>query len=281
MSAAPFDVQMMDSDAPPVVDRTTEHTARRHPWFKFFPSDWQGDELLPTCSLAARGLLAEFICIMHKATPYGHLLVNGRQPVDAELTRLVRATSPSELRRLRKELLDRGVLSTTDNGTVYSRRMVRKAKQSAIGHETGKRGGNPALKALTPTVNPQPLTPPLRVRDNTHIPEARSQNPLPPSGALVDERTGDIAGAFLERYPEVYARCRNGASYRVNRLKQERDLAYAQELALGWPDLERLEAMLEIFLRRTDLGDKNKPGTPGQFLHMAPDCDRLLKEHGR
>jgi Terminase small subunit len=22
-------------------------------------------------------------------------------------------------------------------------------------------------------------------------------------------------------------------------------------------------------------GDKNKPGTPGQFLHIAPDCDRL------
>lgn len=58
-------------------------------------------------------------------------------------------------------------------------------------------------------------------------------------------------------------------------------MTYARELARTWPDVERLGAMLEVFLRRTDIGEKNKPGTPGQFFHMAPDCDRLLKEHGR
>lgn len=114
-------------------------------------------------------------------------------------------------------------------------------------------------------------------------PSTSGTGPTPqiPAGSAVGKEIDDLAGAFLERYPDVYARCRHGAAYRVCGMKQERDLAYARELARGWPNLARLDAMLEIFLRRTDLGDKSKPGTPGQFLHMAPDCDRLLREHGR
>ena len=132
-----------------------DSTPARHSWFKFFPSDWKGDELLAMCSLGARGLLVELLCLMHRATPYGHLVINGKPPTDDELARLVRASSPRELRRLKTELLDRGVLSQ-DGPTIYSRRMVRKGQQSAIGRDTGRLGGNPLLIA-------QPLTPPLTV----------------------------------------------------------------------------------------------------------------------
>jgi hypothetical protein len=248
--------------------------AARHPWFKFFPGDWQSDELLTMCSMAARGLLTELVCLMHKANPYGHLIVNGQAPTDRELAKLVRAAGVAELRRLRAELLDRGVLSVTPGGVLFSRRMVRKAKQSAIGHETGKRGGNPRLRQQSDKRSPVAVADP--------DPDSAFQNAHGRDRASVlDEPADVIAGAFLERYPEIYARCRNGAAYRVSRMKQERDLDYARELAIGWPELGRLEAMLEIFLRRSDLGEKNKPGTPGQFLHMAPDCDRLLRENGR
>src|SRR4051812_9069296 len=81
----------------------------KRPWLKFFPSDWRGDAYLAMCSLSARGLLIEMMCLMHGADPYGHLLLNGAKPTDAELTRLVGATSATELRRLRDELLDHGV----------------------------------------------------------------------------------------------------------------------------------------------------------------------------
>jgi hypothetical protein len=49
---------------------------------KFSPDRWQRDEALRMCGAAARGVWAELICIMHKAEPYGHLLVRGKQPTD-------------------------------------------------------------------------------------------------------------------------------------------------------------------------------------------------------
>jgi hypothetical protein len=186
----------------------------------------------------------------------------------------VRSTSVAEVRRLRTELLERGVLSVTAEGILYSRRMVRTAAKSAIGREHGSRGGNPALKPKPLTVaTPSPLTP----KDKTHVICHLSSER---SSGFVDEKIDARASAFLERYPEVYARVRSGAAYRVSRINQERDLEYARELVRGWPNAERLEDMLEIFLRMK-IGDKNCPGTPGQFLHMAPECDRALKENGR
>lgn len=256
----------------------------RHPWLKFHPADWQGDERLSMCSLGARGLLIEFICIMHRATPYGHLLVNERVPTDAELARLVRATSIGELKRLRAELLDRGVLSRTSDGVVFSRRMVRKATQSAVGHENGKRGGNPALRPLSVAVNPSPnappITEPLTGVDKTQKLEARSQTPQAPLSVLTSDELGDRAGAFLRRYPGIYAKCRAGAHYQP---KEARDFPTALELVAAHTDDERLDAMLEVFLRMQPDACRgmNRPGTVNQFAHMAPECDHLLRENGR
>jgi hypothetical protein len=257
-------------------------TTVRRPFMKFFPSDWRGDAQLGMCSLAARGLLIELLNLMHAAEPRGYLTMNGVVPTEVELARLVRAGSGAELRRLLKELLDKGVLSVTEDDVIYSRRMVRETARSTIGRETGQQGGNPQLRPKPLRVPDKGLGLPADMgSSNPQKPEARSQNPLPPSGVAGDEDVDELAGAFLEIYPQVYAHCRAGATYRVSRIKQERDLGYARELVRGWPNPERLKAMLEIFLRRTDLGDKSKPGTPGQFLHMAPDCDRLLRENGR
>ena len=250
----------------------------KRPWLKFYPQDWRGDERLGMCSMAARGCLAEFMCLMHTADPSGYLLVNGTAPTDKELARLVRAAGVTELRHLRDELVERGVLSKTADGVLYSRKMVRAALRSRVAHETGRQGGNPALTG-------KPLTPPLRVGDKLQIPEARNQNPLPPEGELVRESSPQseeaLSSEFLQRYPEIYASCRSGAVYRTSHANFERDYEYAKALARGWPDLRRLTAMLEVFLKRNDFNAKNIPGTPGQFLHMAPDCDRLLREYGR
>lgn len=257
----------------------------RRPWLKFFPSDWLGDERLAMCSLGAKGLLAAFMCLMHKAVPYGYLLINGKPPADAELARLVGAQGVAELRKLRGELLDHGVLSVAADGTMYSRRMVRTARRSVLAREAGLQGGNPKLRPLTVTDTP-PLTEPLRVADakpltgmlNTQKPEARSQTPQPPPGALCDGEIGELAAEFLRRYPVVYARCRSGAFYRV---KEARDFPSAVQLVQDYRPLDRLEAMLEVFLRRTDTGEMGRPGSPRQFQHYAPDCDRALRENGR
>jgi hypothetical protein len=249
-------------------------TGPRDPWFKFYPDAWLADELLTMCSMAARGLLAAVMCLMHRSRLYGYLLVAGKAPTDAELTRLVRATSAAEVRRLRTELIERGVLSVTADGILYSRRMVRAARRAAEGREHGRLGGNPALRALT-TPQQRPLTP----ADNTQKTEDRGQTPKAPL-VLTDEALAARAGAFLQRYPDIYARCRSGAHYRP---REARDFPTALELVSAHQNDERLDGMLEVFLRMPQDGCRgmNRPGTVNQFAHMAPDCDRLLRENGR
>ena len=83
-------------------------------------------------------------------------------------------------------------------------------------------------------------------------------------------------GSFLQRYIEIYAECRSGAEYTPD----ARACQVVEELLQRYSP-ERLEAMVKVFLLRRDIKDKNTPGTIGQFRHMAPDCDRLLREAGR
>jgi len=277
-----------------MTDRAN-HTSARAPWFKFFPADWQGDELLALCSLLARGLLTEFLCLMHKSTPCGHLLIQGRTPSDAELALLCHTNIP-EMKRGRQELLDRGVLSITSDGTIYSRRMVRKAQQSVLRSDSGKLGAEARWKNHGPGDGKGDGN----SYGNSHSKISLENNgPIASGTRILDPRSGEdpdlrarvrfdpdnprdvLAAAFLEQYPRIYAKARAGSVYRTTNKHYERDLNYARELVAGWPDLGRLEAMLEVFLRRSDLGNSNAPGTPGQFLHMAPDCDAVLRAHGR
>jgi hypothetical protein len=121
-----------------------EDEQKRKPWFKFWPSDWLGDEKLRVCSLAARGLWVECLALMHKAEPYGHLLVNGAAPTLQELGKLVAATA-GETSRMLDELKTKGVYSVTEAGVIFSRRMVRDKAREQKASADGKRGGNPVL----------------------------------------------------------------------------------------------------------------------------------------
>lgn len=114
------------------------------PWLKFYPTDWRSDPKLRMCGLPARGLWIEMISIMHEATPYGHLLVSGRAPTDTQLAVLV-GSPPAQIPELLGELEAAGVFSRTGKGVIYSRRMTRVAKKSAIARKNGKNGGNPTL----------------------------------------------------------------------------------------------------------------------------------------
>ncbi len=102
------------------------------PWLKFYPRDWRADPRLRMCSLAARGLWAELLGYMHEAEPYGHLLVDGKKPEHGDLAALV-GRPLTETRKAMTELGERGVYSTTADGVIYSRRMVRDNERSEEG----------------------------------------------------------------------------------------------------------------------------------------------------
>lgn len=114
------------------------------PWMKFYTSDWRNDPALKMCSMAARGLWIEMICLMHQATPYGHLLVNGQCPTDTQLAVLVGAPS-DQIAALLGELDTAGIFSRTREGVIYSRKLSRMAKKAATARNNGRKGGNPSL----------------------------------------------------------------------------------------------------------------------------------------
>jgi hypothetical protein len=122
--------------------------AKKQPWFAFYPDDHLSDERLVLCSLAAQGLWARLLCLMHKNDRRGYLCV-GDSPLTPE--QLARASasgcSAEEVTRLLTELLHSGVASVSDTGVVYSRRMVREERKRRLCSEAGRKGGgNPAFK---------------------------------------------------------------------------------------------------------------------------------------
>lgn len=135
------------------------------PWMKWYPADWRSDPKLRMCGLAARGLWADMLALMHEATPYGHLLVNAVAPSSKQLALLVGATE-RDCRGLVGELRDAGVFSETNEGVIYSRRMVRDEIKATQDRENGKGGGNPRLTERDNAgVNPPDKAQKLEARD--------------------------------------------------------------------------------------------------------------------
>jgi hypothetical protein len=105
-----------------------------HHWSKFCWADWSADKALHPCSLAAKGFWIEMLCIMHCGTPVGHLTLGGKPATVRQMAANAYCTE-KEARRYLAELEEAGVFSRTQDGTIYSRRMVKDAAASEAGRE--------------------------------------------------------------------------------------------------------------------------------------------------
>lgn len=151
----------------------------KRPSFQFYPADWQTDNSLRACSLAARGLWMEMICIMHQANPYGYFLLNQKSIQNSTLARMV-GCSLEETELLLDELETNGVFVRDEYGTIYSKRMVKDEHIRQVRATAGKKGGNPNLKqgkkGQNPTVDGQDLL-------NQNPNQTGKQNPTPSSSS--------------------------------------------------------------------------------------------------
>lgn len=95
----------------------------KRPAFQFYPSDWRNDPGLRLCSIGARGLWMDMMCLMHEGQPYGHLTVMGRHMPPEALARLV-GEGAAPVKRWLKELGENEVYSTTEDGVIFSRMMI-------------------------------------------------------------------------------------------------------------------------------------------------------------
>ncbi len=105
-----------------------------NPWMKFYPRDWRGDQALRAVSIAARGLWMEMLCIMHEASPYGHLILSGRAVSNDVLAR-IGGLDADECSGLIAELESAGVFSRTRKEVIYSRRMVKDNSRAQKGRK--------------------------------------------------------------------------------------------------------------------------------------------------
>jgi len=116
----------------------------KRPSFQFYPSDWLRDTALRSCSTGARGLWIDMICFMHEGQPYGYLKVGNKVILANNLARMV-GESVSVVEDWLDELKQAGVYETTEEGVIYSRRMIRDENLRQIRALGGSKGGNPAL----------------------------------------------------------------------------------------------------------------------------------------
>lgn len=124
------------------------------PWLKFYPNDWLSDEALRPCSLPARALWVDMLCLMHKNARRGYLLQGGQPMSHEQLARVVGEAADVVLPLL-QELQSAGVVSVSDQGAFYSRRMLKEeAKRSKCSRAGKMGGGNPSLGQSEPLDDP-------------------------------------------------------------------------------------------------------------------------------
>lgn len=172
----------------------------KRPAFQFYPADWRKDVELQSCSMAAQGLWINCMCLAHECEPYGHLTINGKAMSAAQLGRQV-GLGAKECEALLAELIDAGVARKTEEGVIFSKRMVADerlrniraaggkegSEYGHLGKEHGIKGGRPRketgdkkpplVDAEEPPINPPP--------SSSSSSSSSTNTPKPPSGADV------------------------------------------------------------------------------------------------
>lgn len=119
----------------------------KRPSFQFYPGDWQRDTALRLCSIGARGCWLEMLCIMHQATPYGHLVHEGRALQAKQIASLIGGEATAkQVQAWLDEMEAEGVFARTEDGCIYSRRMVRDESVRQARAEGGKSGAEHGIK---------------------------------------------------------------------------------------------------------------------------------------
>lgn len=252
------------------------------PAFQFYPKDFLSDSNVSGMSLQERGAYITLLCICW---------IDGSLPIAAD--RLANMVS-TPLKQFAKFWPALAACFVERDGRYVHPRLEREREKQAEHRRSqsakGSRGAEkrwqrdgtgiaPAIAQAIPDdgsavcslqKTPNPLAGAVEGGPQSKV-------PLMPDSLVVDAALSEQAAAFLERWHDVYANARSGAFYQF---APGRDWPKAIELVHAWPDVPRLALMADVFLRRSDIGPKNLPGTIGQFKHMAPDCDRLLRENG-
>lgn len=117
--------------------------ANGRPSFQFYPDDWLKEPALRLCSLAAKGLWMDMLCIMWFGQPRGALTVNGN-PLDSKGLAKTLGEKVDLIDSLLVELESNKIYSTSKDNVIYCRRMYREWHDnvyiSEVRSNAGKKG---------------------------------------------------------------------------------------------------------------------------------------------
>jgi hypothetical protein len=105
------------------MNESTKISKSKSTSFEFFPSDWMTDTGLRMCSLEARGLWIDIICLMQLSEKKGFLLI-GNQKINEEKLRKMFGISKKKIQLLMTELLDYNLIKVSEDGTYFCKRIV-------------------------------------------------------------------------------------------------------------------------------------------------------------
>ena len=115
----------------------------KSPGFWFFTGDWMKDPELRFCSIFARGLLVDLLCILHEAKEQGYASnPDGTARTDEQIVDAISGGSREEKLAGLAELERSGVLSRDKRGVLFSRRVARLAELSIARKQNGSKGGS-------------------------------------------------------------------------------------------------------------------------------------------
>jgi hypothetical protein len=115
----------------------------KSPGFWFFTGDWLKDSELRFCSIFARGLLVDLLCILFEAKEQGYASKpDGTPRSDEEIVSAVSGGSVQEKLAALAELEKSGVLSRDSRGVLFSRRLSRLSDVSKTRSKAGSKGGS-------------------------------------------------------------------------------------------------------------------------------------------
>lgn len=129
----------------------------KSPGFWFFTGDWMKDPELRFCSLFARGLLVDLLCILFEAKEQGYASnPDGTARPDEQIVDAVAGGSREQKLAALAELERSGVLSRDSRGVLYSRRLARLSEVSEARSKSGaKRKQNGSKPQAKPQQNDQ------------------------------------------------------------------------------------------------------------------------------
>lgn len=115
----------------------------KSPGFWFFTGDWLKDSELRFCSIFARGLLVDLLCLMFEAKQRGYLSKpDGTPRSNEDIVDAVSGSDRAEKLKALAELESSGVLSRSEKGVLFSRRLARLGEISDARSKSGSKGGS-------------------------------------------------------------------------------------------------------------------------------------------